>query len=133
MLSELPDARRTTGVPGGVCLKAFSSSARPMRTTRCSSPSPYASPTSSSSSCSVAIAPARNRSPKPRRAPRRVDRSALDVDSAGVQTRQVEEVFGQALQSIDLFPHRLEELASSSFVEILVREQLEEAAEREER
>ena len=62
-----------------------------------------------------------------------VDRLVLDPHPAGIETREVEQVRRQLRQPVDLLAHRLEELLPRRLVQILVRHQLEEAAEREER
>ena len=57
----------------------------------------------------------------------------LDGELARVEARQVEQVGGELRQTLDLSAHLVEELAARRAVEVLVRHQLEEAAEREER
>ena len=64
---------------------------------------------------------------------RQVDLLALHRDRPGVEPRQVEQVDGQLLEARDLLAHRLQELAPRLVVELLVLEQLDEAAEREDR
>ena len=59
--------------------------------------------------------------------------SSTTRELARVDPREVEQVRRQPRQPVDLALHRREELASRVLVELLVREQLEEAAEREER
>ena len=55
------------------------------------------------------------------------------MHAPGVEARQVEEILREPLEPVDLLAHRLEELRARRLVEILVGEQLEEAAQREER
>ena len=62
-----------------------------------------------------------------------VDRLVLDPHPARVEPREVEQVGGELRQPLDLLAHRRQELAPRLLVELLVRQQLEEAAEREER
>ena len=62
-----------------------------------------------------------------------VDALPLDVHAPGVEARQVEEILRQPLEPVDLLAHRLEELRACRLVEVLVGQQLEESAEREER
>ena len=57
----------------------------------------------------------------------------LDPDPPHVHPGEVEEIGGELGQTIDLRPRRREELAPCLLVEILVREELEEAGEREQR
>ena len=52
---------------------------------------------------------------------------------AGVDARQIEEVGRELREPLDLPLHRLDEAAASLVVEFLVREQLEEATDREQR
>src|SRR5205085_9738731 len=61
------------------------------------------------------------------------DRLPLAPRRAGVEPRQVEEVARETGQPFDLLAHRGEELRVRLVVEVLVGEQLEEPAEREER
>ena len=62
-----------------------------------------------------------------------IDRLVLDPHPAGVEPGEVEQVRGELRQPVDLLAHRLQELLPRLLVEILVRHQLQEAAEREER
>ena len=62
-----------------------------------------------------------------------VHRLRVQLDRAGVEPREVEQVHRQLLQPRDLLAHRLEELAPRVLVEVLVLEQLDEAAQREDR
>jgi hypothetical protein len=55
------------------------------------------------------------------------------LELAGVEPRQVEQLGRELRQPLHLFPHAQEELSSGRLVELLVGEQLEEAAQREER
>src|SRR5436305_828138 len=64
---------------------------------------------------------------------REVDLLLLDGQTAGVESREVEQVGGQLRQACDLLAHRRHELPLRRCVEILVGHELEEAAEREER
>ena len=64
---------------------------------------------------------------------REIDGLRLDVQSAGVELGQVEQIVGELRQPTDLARHGVEELASCRLVEVFVLQQLEEAAEREER
>ena len=56
-----------------------------------------------------------------------------EVELARVEPRQVEQVGGELLQPLDLLGDRLEELRARVGVELLVPQQLDEAAEREDR
>src|SRR5262249_49035652 len=60
-------------------------------------------------------------------------RLPLEAHRPGVETGEVEEVGRELRQALDLLGHRLEEFAARLLVEVLVAEQLEEAAEREDR
>ena len=62
-----------------------------------------------------------------------VHRLGVQLDRPGVEPRQVEQVHGQLLEPLHLLAHRLEELAPGVLVEVLVLEQLDEAAQREDR
>ena len=64
---------------------------------------------------------------------REVHRLGVELDRAGVEARQVEQVHRQLLEPLHLLAHGLEELAARLLVEVLVLEQLHEAAEREDR
>ena len=64
---------------------------------------------------------------------RQVDGLASQLDRAGVQARQVEQVDRELLQAGHLLAHRFDELVPRLVVEVLVLEQLHEAAEREDR
>ena len=57
----------------------------------------------------------------------------LDAHPARIEAREVEQVGGELREPVDLLAHRLEELLPGRLVDLLVRHQLEEAAEREER
>ena len=58
---------------------------------------------------------------------------ALQVEVAGVETGEVEQLGRELLEPQHLLAHRLQELEARLLVEVLVVEQLEEAAEREDR
>ena len=62
-----------------------------------------------------------------------VDRPSVDAQAPGIQPREVEEILREPLEAVDLLPHRLEELPPRRLVELLVRQQLDEPAKREER
>ena len=62
-----------------------------------------------------------------------VDRLRLEPELPGVEPREVEQVRREPRQAVDLPAGRLQEVAPRSLVEILVGEELEEAAERKER
>jgi len=57
----------------------------------------------------------------------------LDGEPARVQSREVEQIGGELRQPRNLFVHRGEELPPGRLVQLLIRQQLQEAAEREER
>ena len=62
-----------------------------------------------------------------------VGRLGTQLERAGLQARQVEQVGGELAEPRDLLAHDRDELAPRLVVEVLVLEQLEEAAEREDR
>ena len=62
-----------------------------------------------------------------------VHRLGLEPELTRIEPGQVEQVGGEPREPVDLTARRLEEIASRPLVEILVREQLEEPAEREQR
>ena len=62
-----------------------------------------------------------------------VDRLLLDAEAAGVEAREVEQVGRELRQPLDLLAHRARNSRRVSLVEVLVVEQLEKAAEREDR
>ena len=53
----------------------------------------------------------------------------LDPHASGVEPREIEQVGRQLGEPLDLLAHRLEELLPGRLVQLLVRHQLEEAAE----
>ena len=57
----------------------------------------------------------------------------LDPEPARVHAREVEQVGGELREAVDLLPRRREEAGARLLVEVLVRHQLEEAREGEER
>ena len=132
--SRSAQARSVTCVPSGVCMSALSTSARTTWSTR-------------SSSARATGCPRRRRSTHvPFRSATRaelgaddprdlaeVDGLVLDVHPARVEPGEIEQVGGELRQPVDLLAHRLEELLPRRLVDVLVRHQLEEAAEREER
>ena len=61
------------------------------------------------------------------------DLLVLDPDPARVHPGEVEQIGRELRQTVDLAPRRREELPPRRLVEILVREELEEAGEREQR
>ena len=62
-----------------------------------------------------------------------VDLLLLDGEPPGIQPREVEQIGGELRQARDLFAHRRHELALGRWIEVLVGQQLEEAAQREQR
>ena len=62
-----------------------------------------------------------------------VDRIAVDPQAAGVEAGEVEQLAGELRQPIDLLAHAPEELAPGRVVQVLLDEELEVTAEREER
>src|SRR5690348_16266094 len=64
---------------------------------------------------------------------REVDALLVQLYRSGVEPREVEEVDRELLQPIDLLGHGGEELVAGRLVELLVLQQLDEAAEREDR
>ncbi len=73
-------------------------------------------------------------SPATSRASRRdVGRLCAQLERAGFEPREVEQLGGEPAQALDLRAHVVEELAAGRLVELLVLQQLEEAAEREQR
>ena len=64
---------------------------------------------------------------------REVDRVPVDAKTPGIEPREVEQLAGELRQAVDLLPHPAQELESRRIVEVLVHEQLEMPAEREER
>ena len=62
-----------------------------------------------------------------------VDRDHFHVQTARIQTGEVEEVGRSLRQTLDLKPHLGEELAPGRLVHVLVGQQLDVAAEREDR
>ena len=57
----------------------------------------------------------------------------VQLHRAGVEARQVEQVHGELLEPVHLVLHRRQELLAGGVVELLVVQQLHEAAEREDR
>ena len=126
--------RSRTVVPAGVWTSAFPTSARAICWTR----------SSSARSPGIVVDVDHERVPRGVREGGEVlgndardlgqpDLLALDPDPAGVHPREVEQVGGELRQAVDLAPRRGEELPAGLLVELLVREQLEEAGEREQR
>ena len=62
-----------------------------------------------------------------------VDRSVLDPHPAGIEPREVEQIGCELRQPRHLLAHRLQEFLAGRLVQVFVRHQLEEAAEREQR
>jgi hypothetical protein len=62
-----------------------------------------------------------------------VDALGAELQRAGVEPREVEQVHGQLLKPLDLLAHGLEELPSGLLVQVLVLEELNEATQREDR
>ena len=62
-----------------------------------------------------------------------VDAVGVELEHVGVQLREVEEVGGELREALDLLAHRSHELVARRRVRLLVLEQLDEAAEREDR
>ena len=60
-------------------------------------------------------------------------RLQLELERSGVEAREVEQVGRQLLEPVDLLAHRGQELRAGRLVDVLVLEQLDEAAEREDR
>ena len=76
---------------------------------------------------------ARNSAPSSSASSPRSIVSVVDRQPAGVEPREVEQVGRELRQAVDLLAHLREELVARRLVEPRVVEQLEEAAEREER
>ena len=64
---------------------------------------------------------------------REIDGITVDTEAPCVEPGEVEQLAGELGQAVDLLPHPAQELALGRIVEILVQEQLQMAAEREER
>ena len=64
---------------------------------------------------------------------REIDGLAFDSESAGIEARQVEQLGGELRQPFDLLAHAGEELLPGCLVHVLVVEELEVPAQREER
>ncbi len=62
-----------------------------------------------------------------------LDGLELEPHRTGIEPGEVEQVGRELREPLDLLGHRLEELASGGLVELLVAEELEKAAERENR
>ena len=62
-----------------------------------------------------------------------VDRLLPQLERAGLQAREVEQVDGELAQALDLLAQLLHEARALLLVEVLVLEQLDEPAEREDR
>ena len=125
-----------TFVPGGVCRTALSSSARPICWTRSSSPMPRDGGVGARAS--TIRLPCRAPSPRNSRTSVRAaaDRSTgsrTSPDGAGVEPAQVEQVAGELRQPAHLLAGRLHELGARVRVEVLLGQELEEPAQREER
>ena len=130
----MPRATIRTGVPGGVCRSAFSTSARPIWSTRSWSPS--AIPPSSPSATSAWSSRRRDGGEllaQVRGDLGELDRLDLDPQGPGVEPREVEQVGGELREPLHLLGHRLEELAPGRLVELLVAKELEKAAKGEDR
>jgi hypothetical protein len=62
-----------------------------------------------------------------------VDRVAIDAQAPGIEAREVEQLARELRQAVDLLAHAPEKLAPRGVVEVFLDEQLEVAAEREQR
>ena len=121
-------------MPGGVWMRAFSTRIRPICSARSSSPSASIPPfVSTSSSCSVDLGDGMELVRERSRQHVQVDGLRLDVQPAGVEAGQVEQLGCELGQPVDLLPHRRHELLLGTRLELLVLHQLQEAAEGEER
>ena len=123
-----------TCVPPGVCTSAFSSRILAICNRRCSSA--IARTDRGASNLEVVPALERNGRELRRGGSRHLvegDGLAVEVYVPGVQAREVEQLGCELLQPLYLLAHRGEELASRLLVQLLVVEQLEKAAEREDR
>ena len=125
----------STCVPAGVWRNAFSTSARPTWRIRCSSPRPGGAAVDAvaASSCPVPWAQRVELLEEELGDLGEVDRLALDAQAAGVEAGEVEQLAGELRQPLDLLAHAPEELPPGRLVEVLLDEELEVAAEREER
>ena len=129
--ASLP-SRIRTDVPGGVCRIAFSTRIRTICRTRSSSPSASASPSTSirwpvacaTTTNSSATASARGASASGSRST-----TSCPASSRERSSRSVASFWSRR----DLLLHRREELPARVLVELLVRHQLDEAAEGEDR
>ena len=125
----------STSVPGGVCRSALSSRMRMIWATRSGSQTASTRPASISSASfepCASSAGTNSRATEPASSPRSTC-SVDEVERARVEPREVEQVGGELLQPLDLLGDRLEELRARVRVELLVPQQLDEAAEREDR
>ena len=130
-----PRARVTvTSTPGGLWRSALSTSTRAICATRASSAIATADDAPAARDRAAALLGAWRRSPAPRSAatPAMSTSSRAHLHAAGVEARQVEQVGGEPGQPRHLAVHRGDELAARGGI-LLVLEQLEEAAEREQR
>ena len=117
------DARRarcrprgtTTRVPAGVCLSAFSTSARPIR-----SDAPLVAERARvARRLELELVPGRDGDRAELVAEvlgelAQVDGLPLEVHAPGVEPRQVEQILREPLEPVDLLAHRLEELRAAS-------------------
>ena len=122
-------------MPAGVWRRAFSTSARPTWRMRCWSPRPVALP-STPSLRQLVSRPLGVRVELLEQELGHlgeVDRIAVDPQAAGIEAGEVEQLAGELRQPVDLLAHAPEELAPGRVVELLLDEELEVAAQREQR
>ena len=125
-----------TSVPPGVWRIALSTSARPICCTRCSSAIAAGSSCGRPDQHHPAAATGRQAAELAHQAAGgggQVDRLVRDLDRAGIQPGQVEQIGGELGQPADLLVHLAQELLAGGLVEIGVVQQLQEAGQREQR
>ena len=128
------EAASRTRVPAGVWTSAFSTRIRPIWRTRSASPrASTGGPYSTSSACPDAVARGVNSAVSSAASPAEVDGLGHRRQPPRVEPGQVEQVGGELREPRHLLAHRGEELLARRRVEPRLLEQLEEAAEREER
>ena len=128
-------AETRTPVPAGVWTSALSSRIRSTCATRSGSQSSSIG-SSGRSSRTRDVVPLRGRRELAGDLAREladVGRLRPQLERAGLQPREVEQLGGELAHAVDLAAQLVEELAPRLLVEVLVGQQLEEAAEREDR
>ena len=122
-----------TSTPAGLCRRALSTSARAICATRASSAIATADARRQRRHRAAALLGGAAKSCGGQRGDAsEVDVVVRDLDAAGIEPRQVEQVGREPRQARHLAAHRGDELAARVGI-LLVLEQLEEAAEREQR